>query len=98
MALALRPRMRLIWPILAIVTGCGPGSGGTASSFSSDNCTPKPAQVDAIRLWHAGNPMAVGDYVTAGGGQGLPMADLGLRLTGASETCVEVSATIGNLH
>jgi hypothetical protein len=49
-------------------------------------------------MWHQGNPMAIGDQVTAGGGQGLPMADLSVRITGQTAGCIAVTATIGNNH
>src|SRR5213592_2697131 len=91
--------MRAIPLILALLAGCGPGVGAPRSSFAVDSCTPEPATITAIELWHDGMALAAGARApTDSGGQGLPMASVDVHLTGTFGGCVEVSATAGHVQ
>ena len=91
--------MRRIYLILALLAGCGPGAGSTASSFAVDSCTPQPATIEAIQLWHDGAELSPSARApTASGGQGLPMADIDVYVWGTFGTCVPVDAKLGRLH
>ncbi|MDB4965686.1 MAG: hypothetical protein JWN44_1375 [Myxococcales bacterium] len=89
--------MRTMWPILLVLAGCGPDSGGGAappSSFVVDSCLPKPARVDGISLVRSdGSPVELhGNFPLRSGSQGLPMVDVYVHIEGEVDSCVAVAA------